>query len=83
MASVVPSKQFNVYSAIMAKIVRGIRKAKGRYEMPWHTGEVPFVVPTNALTDNPYRGVNILSHWLDASAKRYRSGYLSDGHAVS
>jgi len=75
MQSDVPSKQLNVYGAITAKIVRGMEEAKGTYEMPWHTGEVPFAIPTNAVTDNPYHGVNILSLWLDATARKYRSGY--------
>jgi antirestriction protein ArdC len=75
MQSVAPSKQLNVYGAITAKIARGIQEAKGKYEMPWHTGDVPFAIPTNAVTENPYHGVNILSLWLDASAKKYQSGH--------
>jgi hypothetical protein len=48
----VPSKQFNVYGAITAKIVRALKEARGTYQMPWHTGEVPFVVPHRF---GPYR----------------------------
>jgi antirestriction protein ArdC len=76
MASEVLSRsKLNVYGAITAKIVRGIKDAKGRYEMPWHTDGIPLLVPKNALTDNPYRGVNILSLWLDATARNYQTGY--------
>jgi antirestriction protein ArdC len=58
-----------------ALFVRALKEARGTYQMPWHTGEVPFVVPTNAMTEHPYHGVNILSLWLDAKTKNYRSGY--------
>lgn len=75
MQTTIPSKQLNVYGAITAKIVRGIQEAKGKFEMPWHTGGVPLLLPKNALTDNPYRGVNILSLWLDATAKNYQTGH--------
>ena len=75
MQTTVPSKQLNVYGAITAKIVRGIQEAKGKFEMPWHTDGVPLLVPKNALTENPYRGVNILSLWLDATAKNYPTGH--------
>jgi antirestriction protein ArdC len=67
------SKRFNVYGAITAKIVRAIKEAKGTYQMPWHTGDMPLRVPTNAVTDHPYRGVNILSLWVDAMAKGFPS----------
>jgi antirestriction protein ArdC len=75
MASEVLSSRFNVYGAITEKIVRGIKESKGKYEMPWHSGEIPLGVPTNALTDNPYRGVNIVSLWVDAMVKGYTDGY--------
>ena len=74
MQATVLSRKLNVYGAITAKIVRAIKDAKGTYRMPWHTGELPLQVPTNAVTDHPYRGVNILSLWIDAMAKGYSSG---------
>jgi len=74
MQETVLSRKFNVYSAITEKIVRAIKNAKGTYQMPWHTGDLPVQVPTNAVTDHPYRGVNILSLWIDAMTKGYSSG---------
>jgi antirestriction protein ArdC len=75
MSDRIPSGKYSVYAAITAKIVRGIKEAKGKYVMRWHTGEVSFSVPTNAVSENPYRGVNVLSLWVDAASKRFSSGY--------
>ncbi len=74
MQSDVPSKRLNVYGAITARIMRGIQNA-GTYEMPWHATTTPHLIPKNAVTKNPYRGVNILSLWLDATARNYQTGY--------
>lgn len=73
MQETVLSRKLNVYGAITEKIARAIKEAKGSYQMPWHTGDVPLHVPTNAVTDHPYRGVNILSLWIDASRKGFPS----------
>ena len=67
--------KFNVYGAITEKIVRAIKEAKDKYEMPWHSSALPAEVPTNAMTGNPYRGVNILSLWIDSLINAYPLGY--------
>jgi antirestriction protein ArdC len=74
-STVLSEAKLSVYGAITEKIVRAINECKGKYEMPWHTGGIPNGVPTNALTDNPYRGVNILSLWVDAMVKRFPTGH--------
>jgi antirestriction protein ArdC len=52
-----------------------MKDTKGTYKMPWHSNTVPLGMPTNALTDHPYRGVNILSLWIDGMVKAYPTGY--------
>jgi antirestriction protein ArdC len=74
MAGEVPSK-FNVYGAITAKIVRAIKEKPGKFEMPWHTVGSPMSVPINAITNEPYRGVNILSLWIDGITREFPTGY--------
>lgn len=74
MASEVLSK-FSVYSALTAKIVRAMSVVKDTWEMPWHTHAAPLAMPTNAVTEEPYRGVNVLSLWIDALALGYRLPY--------
>jgi antirestriction protein ArdC len=69
------SSKFNVYGAITEKIARAIRDQKGTFAMPWHSGQAPLMFPVNAATENAYRGVNILSLWVDALRKGFASGY--------
>lgn len=69
------SRRYDIYGAVTAKILRGMKQAKGTYRMPWHTGDMPLEVPTNALTDHPYRGVNIVSLWVDGLQRGYARGY--------
>jgi len=76
MASDVLSKpRSDLYRAITEKIVASIEAGAGSFTMPWHGGIIPPTFPVNAATDAPYRGVNILALWVDATVKRYISGY--------
>ncbi|HEY1614676.1 MAG TPA: zincin-like metallopeptidase domain-containing protein [Rhizomicrobium sp.] len=75
MQDTVLSRRYDIYGAITEKIVRAMKEAKGTYRMPWHSGDAPLDLPVNAHTDHPYRGVNILSLWLDAQARGYPTGY--------
>jgi antirestriction protein ArdC len=69
------SRRYDIYGAITEKILRAMKTAKGTYKMPWHTGDIPLEVPINALTEHPYRGVNIISLWVDGMSKQYPTGY--------
>ena len=42
--------------------------------MPWQRGGARPVLPTNAVTGQAYRGVNILSLWVSALERGYDSG---------
>jgi antirestriction protein ArdC len=67
------SSKFNVYGAITEKIARSIREQKGGFVMPWHAPDRPLRLPTNAATNHIYRGANILSLWIDALRKGFRT----------
>jgi len=43
--------------------------------MPWHSPVVANDLPTNAATKHVYRGINVLSLWVDAMAKGFRTGF--------
>jgi antirestriction protein ArdC len=59
-----------VYKAITDKIIECMEKAPADFKMPWHIPEgVGF--PTNAATHAEYRGINVLSLWLDAQTRGY------------
>ncbi len=75
MSTVLSKSSSDLYQAITAKIVAAIEAGAGEYKMPWHGGLVPPAFPVNAATDRPYRGVNIVSLWVEAHVRRYLSGY--------
>ena len=66
----------DVFSTVTAKIVSAIEAGAGSFNMPWHGGILPPTFPVNASTDNPYRGINVLNLWIEATARRYISAYL-------
>lgn len=42
--------------------------------MPWRrVPGAPLWVPVNAMTKNPYRGINVVSLWVDAEEKQFSS----------
>ncbi len=73
--SVLSESKSDVFKTITTKIVAAIESGAHEYVMPWHGGILSPAFPVNAATDKPYRGVNILSLWVDATFKRYISGY--------
>jgi antirestriction protein ArdC len=72
MEGIVLSK-FNVFEAVTKKIVAMIETAPLSYKAPWHAPAGQCLLPTNATTCTEYRGVNVLSLWIDAQLKGYVS----------
>ena len=63
-----------IYETITAKILAAIEADPCDPIMPWQRGGTRPVLPTNALTGQAYRGVNILSLWVTALERGYSSG---------
>ncbi len=61
----------DVYQRVTDQIIEAIERGADAWQMPWHQSTV---IPHNALTGKPYRGVNILSLWAIATANNYHSG---------
>lgn len=64
----------NIYDTITAKILAAIEANPGDPVMPWQRSGARPVLPTNAVTGQAYRGVNILSLWVSALERGYGSG---------
>ena len=56
----------SIYETITAKLLAAVAANPGNPIMPWQRGGTRPVLPTNALTGQAYRGVNILSLWISA-----------------
>ncbi len=63
-----------IYETITNSILAAIESNPGEPIMPWQRGGTRPVLPTNALTGQAYRGVNILSLWVTALERGYSSG---------
>lgn len=73
--TVLRKERFDVYQAITDKIVAAMEAGAPEWHMPWHRSNASVVRPVNASTGKPYRGVNVLSLWADASLRDFQSGY--------
>ena len=64
----------SVYDTITQTIVAALESVKpGDFKMPWHTDKAG-IFPTNAVSNKPYRGINILALLATAEDKGYDSG---------
>ncbi len=64
-------ERLDVYKRITDQIVKAIEQGAGNWKLPWDQSQT---IPMNALTRKAYRGVNILTLWITAAEKAYRSG---------
>ena len=65
----------DIYQRITDRIVEAIEAGAGDWRMPWHSGangSAP-VLPINAASGKPYRGVNTVVLWATAQAEAYPS----------
>ena len=65
----------DIYQRITDQIAAAIEAGAGEWRMPWHPGAdgAALVLPRNAATGKPYRGVNTVVLWAAAQAARYSS----------
>ena len=65
----------SIYRNVTDKIIAAIEAGADAFKMPWHTGDASTSMPVNAATDAAYRGINVLSLWVESLEKNYPSGY--------
>lgn len=76
MGEVLSQNTVSVHATITEKIVAMVEAGAGTYKAPWHApGAGNLGIPVNAVTHAPYRGVNVLSLWVDALTRGYASGF--------
>lgn len=64
----------DIHRAVTEKIISALEAGTDNFTLPWNNA-VDLVRPINAFTGNAYKGVNILSLWIDAIGKNYTHGY--------
>ncbi len=77
MSAVLSEKKFNVFEAVTTKIVAMIERGFDgrRHRAPWHAPAAATPFPVNAATHAPYRGINIVSLWVEAQTRGFVSPY--------
>lgn len=67
--------RLDLYQRVTNQIVAAIEKGAGKWEMPWHRAGGPLTKPLNAVSNRPYRGLNVLVLWAAAQTHGYGSRY--------
>lgn len=76
METTAPSNErFDVYRTVTNTIIQAIEAGAGEFVMPWHRSGPGLARPSNAITDAPYQGVNVLALWANAMLRGFGSGY--------
>jgi antirestriction protein ArdC len=64
-------QKFDIHQQITDKIVAIIEAGADKASLPWHRTGASSIIPKNAVTENTYNGINILSLWATAEARSY------------
>jgi antirestriction protein ArdC len=71
MTAHVNAKRRDIHAEITGQLITAIETAPGQPSLPWRRSGAPLFLPRNALTDNAYRGVNVVSLWVSAETRGY------------
>jgi len=63
----------SIYEQITQQIIEAIESGAADYQMPWHISGASSSLPVNAISRKPYRGVNVLCLWAQATETGYPS----------
>jgi hypothetical protein len=67
------SSRQDVYAEITSQLIAAIEADPGKPELPWRKSSGALFMPVNALTQNAYNGINIVSLWVAAETKGFAS----------
>jgi len=65
----------DVYKDITDKVVASIETGTAPWRCPWQTGQSTFLGNPLRHDGTPYRGINVVSLWIDAQDKQLSSPY--------
>jgi antirestriction protein ArdC len=64
--------RFDLHQSVTDHIITAIERVSAEdFRLPWHRSGMSSIQPRNALTKNPYRGINIVSLWVAAEIQQY------------
>ena len=65
------SQRIDVHQAITDRIIEAIRQGAGEFKLPWHRPAGSITRPTNIQSKKTYRGINVVTLWVEAQHKGY------------
>jgi antirestriction protein ArdC len=66
---------FDLYQSVTDQVIEAIESSQAEgYELPWHRSGADVFRPRNAVTGEPYHGINVVSFWAAAEISRFTSG---------
>lgn len=67
------SLQSAKHAHVAKVIINAIEKGAGKFEMPWHARKGPLRRPANAATGTTYKGVNIVTLWVEQEERGFKT----------
>ncbi|MBX9865086.1 MAG: ssDNA-binding domain-containing protein [Hyphomicrobium sp.] len=61
----------DIHAEITNALIDAVLADPGSPRMPWRRTAGPLYMPSNALTRNAYRGINVVSLWVSAEVRGY------------
>ena len=65
------SQRIDVHQHITDRIIAAIEQGAGEFKLPWHRPAGSIARPTNIESGKGYRGINVVSLWVEAQLKGY------------
>lgn len=66
-------KRRDIHAEIADKLIAAIEADPGKPSLPWRRSSLPLFIPVNALTGNPYNGINVVSLWVSAECQGFNA----------
>jgi len=67
------SERNDIYTRVTDEIIAAIEGGAGRAGIPWHSTGARLFEPLNAVSQRPYRGINVVILWAVARHRQYAS----------
>jgi antirestriction protein ArdC len=65
------AEKIDVHQHITDRIIQAIEKGAGEFKLPWHRPAGSIARPVNIATEKGYRGINVVTLWVEAQIKGY------------
>ena len=65
------SQRQDIHEQITNRIIAAIEQGAGEFKLPWHRPAGSIARPTNIQSKKGYRGINVVTLWVEAQIKGY------------